>query len=356
VSACGICGTDLHSWLRESPVDPAMIPGHEIAGVPLAGGEIPGLGPEPLVAVEPRSWCARCELCRSGLYHLCAAGLLFGVSAPGGLADWVDVPRSSVHAVPAGVSPLLASLAEPLAVAQRAMGRAGLSPASRVLVLGAGTIGLLCGLLAREITPSVSIVARHPAQFEAARALGLGALARSELQSWAQAERPDVVFETVGGRAQTLDEAVACCRAGGRIVVLGLFAGYRPFDARSFLIKELELVASNTYANNTATGAAAPAVAGTDAETHAQTHAEAGAMASAGTKGGSEAADGMVARGTEHSVAQGSEFAAALAMLPRLAAKLAILQTHQFPLERVEEAFHCAADKRGGAIKVTVLV
>jgi threonine dehydrogenase-like Zn-dependent dehydrogenase len=86
-------------------------------------------------------------------------------------------------------------------------------------------------------------------------------------------------------------------------VVLGLFGGYRDFDVRSFLLKELQLVASNTY--------------GADA--------------------------------------RGSEFATAVGWLPRLASELAGLQTHQFPLERVADAFAAAADKHRGALKVTVL-
>ena len=318
VVACGICGSDLHSWRRESPVDPEGIPGHEIAAVPGESAGTLGLAADALVAVEPRSACGRCSWCRGGLRNLCPQGLLLGVSAPGGLAEQVLAPRESVHVVPPGVTPRLASLAEPLAVALRAVNRAALEPASRVLVLGAGTIGLLCGLLARERAGIVAISVRHPQQAAAARALGLQALQPDELESWVGAEAPDVVLETVGGHAETLDAAVSCCRAGGRIVVLGLFTGYRAFDARSFLLKELQLLASNTYAADPSRGVEAE------------------------RKG----------RGSDNAA---SEFASAVAILPRLRAELSLLQTHEFPLGLVEEAFACAADKQSGAIKVTVV-
>jgi threonine dehydrogenase-like Zn-dependent dehydrogenase len=304
VLACGICGSDLHGWRRDAPVDPDGIPGHEIAATLEDPSDIPGLEPGAIVAVEPRTWCGVCSWCTAGLRHLCPHGLLLGTSARGGLAEWVDVPRSSVHPVAPGISALAASLAEPLAVALRAVSRARLEPASRVLVLGGGTIGLLCGLLSRDRAGSVTVSVRHPQQAAAARRLGVHAIDSQELSAWAASESPDVVFETVGGRGETLGEAVACCRPGGRIVVLGLFSGYRDFDARSFLLKELQMVASNTY--------------GADA--------------------------------------RGSEFATAVCWLPRLAGELVTLQTHQFPLQRVGDAFACAADKNSGALKVTVLV
>jgi threonine dehydrogenase-like Zn-dependent dehydrogenase len=320
VLACGICGSDLHAWRRLGPCDPEGIPGHEFAGVLAPGAAV--LPPRAagadgeLFAVEPRTWCGQCARCRAGLRHLCAAGLLLGVSAPGGLADAALVPLAGLHPVPRGISPRLASLAEPLAVALRALGRSGLAANARALVLGGGTLGLLCGLLARERGAHVGIAARHPAQMAAASALGLAPLAPEELAPWAREAQPSVVFETVGGEADTLEDAVQLCAPGGTVVVLGLFPGYRSLDARSFLLKELRLVASNTYA----TGAA----------------------------GGTPVHLGEATGG-------GSEFASALSCLPRLAAELALLQTHQFALSRVGDAFECAADKRAGAIKVTVL-
>ena len=148
-------------------------------------------------------------------------------------------------------------------------------------------------------------------------------------------------------------------------MVLGLFAGYRSLDARSFLIKELELVASNTYADSAA-DAHSDADAGSEADAEADSDRNSDRRAGrdtdrdtdGDTDGGSEAADRVRVREAEgrSSSARRSEFAAAVALLPVLAPKLSLLQTHQYPLERVEEAFHCAADKRGGAIKVTVVL
>ena len=111
------------------------------------------------------------------------------------------------------------------------------------------------------------------------------------------------MIETVGGHASTLLDATRWCRAGGRIVVLGVFAKRAELSAYQLATRELELVGSNMYG--------------------------------AGRRG--------------------SQFASAVALLPRYAAELARLQTHEFGLEQVEEAFRCASDKSSGAIKVTVV-
>ena len=299
VQACGICGTDLHLWRRELPPPVGGVPGHEIVGLPIDGKGLP----ERLYAVEPRTWCGACDLCVSGSRHLCAHGALLGLGLPGGLADWVDAPREAVHPVDPSVPVESAAIAEPLAVCVRALHRARPEASSRVLVLGAGNIGLLCGLLARDRAAEVAITARHDHQRSAAEQLGLVALDEGAAADWAGERGPDVVIETVGGSADTLEQAVRLCRPAGRVVVLGVFAGPRPIDALALMAKEIELIGSNTY-------------------------------------------------GTGR---RGPEFRVAVDLLPRYRRELEPLQTHRFALDAVEDAFACAADKKSGAIKVTVL-
>jgi threonine dehydrogenase-like Zn-dependent dehydrogenase len=300
VAASGICGSDLHVYRGGLPSDRGGVPGHEVAGCPIEGPQ--GL-PSQLYAVEPRTWCGTCELCVQGRRHLCPEGRLFGLNAPGGLAEFMDVPMTSLHAVDRALSPVVAAIAEPLAVCVRAVRLARPAPGSRVLILGGGAIGLLAGLLARDRAAEVGITARHPHQREAAAKLGLVPLGEGEAERWAQDREPDVVIETVGGEADTLEAAVRLCRAGGRVVVLGLFAGLRPVNALLLMAKELTVVGSNTY--------------GTDR--------------------------------------RGTEFGAAVDLVPRYREEIASLQTHRFPLGALEEAFRCAADKRSGSLKVTIV-
>jgi threonine dehydrogenase-like Zn-dependent dehydrogenase len=300
VAACGICGTDLHLWRRELPPPIGLAPGHEMTGTLIAGPR--GLA-DALYAVEPIHVCGSCDFCISGRRQLCGKLEIFGVMRPGGLAEFVDVPASTLHPVHPSVSPLLASLAEPLAVCERAVSLARLDSDSRVLVLGAGSIGLLSGLLARDRARVVAISARHAQQSEAAKRLGLLPLAESEVRAWAADAQPDVVIETVGGRAQTLLDATRFCRPGGRIVVLGIFSKRSEVNGYLLATRELELVGSNMY-------------------------------------GASR---------------RGSQFRAAVELLPRYSAELAPLLTHRFGLGELESAFRCASDKQSGAIKVTIV-
>ncbi len=300
VEACGICGTDLHFHRRELPAPIGIAPGHEITGRLLEGPR--GLA-DALYAVEPIHVCTVCDFCVSGDRQLCEKLSIIGVMRSGGLADFVDVPEYALHPVHPSVSTLVASFAEPLAVCVRGVSLARISGDSRVLVIGAGAIGLLSGMLARDHAHEVAITARHPQQREAARRLGLVTLSEDEVGAWAKDARPDVVIETVGGHAQTLLGATRWCRAGGRIVVLGVFSQRSEISAFDLAVRELELVGSNMY-------------------------------------------------GTGR---RGSQFRSAVELLPRYAAELAPLQTHQFGLDRIEEAFRCAGDKTSGAIKVTVV-
>ncbi len=299
VTGCGICGTDLHLWRRELPAPVGGCPGHEIAGVPLDG---PAGVPQRVHAVEPTTWCGRCEQCTSGRRNLCSTGGLLGIALPGGLAEWVDAPSECLHTVADGVPAAVASLAEPVAVCVRALRLARLELNSRVLVIGAGTIGLITALLARDRAARTAIVVRHPHQAERARAFGVLAVSEADAAAWARDQAPDVVIETVGGHAETLVQAVRLCRAAGRVVVLGVFSGVAPVDALGLLLKEITLVGSNTYATGR----------------------------------------------------RGSEFRAAVELLPRYTNELASLQTHRFPLARVAEGFATAADKKSRAIKVTI--
>lgn len=304
VTACGICGSDLHVYrgMRSSRLQPDdyAVPGHEIAGTLLVGR--PGMD-DAVYAVEPWVNCRDCDPCLRGDTTVCEDGKLLGVTAGGGLASVVDVPPRLLHPIDSALPAELASLAEPWAVAVRAVHRARLQELDqRVLVLGGGNIGLLCGLAARDRAAAVGITCRYPHQTELARQLGLTPIPETDLDAWATEHRPGVVIETVGGEADTMTDAVRVIRPGGRIVVVGVFAEPRPTDYRELMLKELEVVGSFIY-------------------------------------------------GT---VANGSEFGAAVGRMPAVADELARLQTHRFPLDDLGRAFTVADDKSSLAVKVTI--
>lgn len=143
VKACGICGSDLHSFHGQFPTAPGC-PGHEISGVIDALGNSSKHWREgDAVVVEPLWRCGQCAYCTQGNYHQCKKFELYGATRHGGLASHILVPECCLFALPSTIDHQLGALAEPLAVAVHSLRQANLGPDSSVLILGAGSIGLL---------------------------------------------------------------------------------------------------------------------------------------------------------------------------------------------------------------------
>jgi len=308
VRHCGICGSDLH-WYHGQMVLPVGCPGHEISGeVADVGAGVTSLKAGDAVALEGIASCGSCRYCLAGDYQRCPAVGVVGMTIPGGFADYVKMPARHCFRVPAGVDFATAALAEPLGVAVHAVRLAGLGIGERVLVLGAGTIGLMAVVAARAGgAGEVIVVARRPQQRAAALALGADRVAGDReadgLLGDALEAPIDLVIETVGGEADTLDTAVAAARPGGTICLLGAFTRSPAFLALFVLAKELRVIGSFVYGR-------------------------AGARA---------------------------DFDVVLDLLRRQGAELARrLVTHRFPLESIGEAFRTAGDKTTGSIKVTI--
>jgi 2-desacetyl-2-hydroxyethyl bacteriochlorophyllide A dehydrogenase len=307
IRACGICGTDLHWWHGAFPVPP-VCPGHEIAGeVAAVGRAVRTLKEGDAVALEGIVSCNACSSCASGAYHLCAGLGFVGITLAGGFADYIAVPARHCFRTPRGISAAAAALSEPLAVAVHGVRIAGMERGARVLVLGAGTIGLMAIVAARAAgAGEIVVTARRPHQRAAAMALGASRVFGDDdpmgLGAFAGESPIDLVLESVGGTADTLAVAMGACRPAGTICVLGVFTGSPAFPATLMVVKELTLKGSMVY--NRAAGRA-------DFET----------------------TQDIIAR--EH-------------------ARLEPVVTHRLPLGEVARAFALAADKASGAIKVTV--
>ena len=299
VEACGICGTDLH--FLDGQLDPPLgtVPGHEFVGTLL---EAPAGTPDVRYAGSPMVVCGTCEHCVADELNLCRrGGDLIGIGRDGGLASWVDVPLANLVALSADVGPGVGVLAEPMAVAVRGVGHARITADDTVLVLGAGTIGLLSAAVARLHTDRVVISARYDHQRAVAEALGLDVIAEADVQAWGKANKPRVVLETVGGQATTLDTAISVVRRGGTIVILGTFPR-REVDLFVAALKEITLVPSYAYATS----------------------------------------DGR------------SDWSGAAAAIADLRDVLPVVVTHHVPLADVTTAFDIAADKSTGAVKVVL--
>ncbi len=151
VKASGICGSDMHAYHgNDERRIPPLILGHEVSGTSLEGKY-----KNKDVVINPLISCEKCGYCKNQREHLCPERTMIGMSTPikreGGLAELVSVPEKNIFEVPKKLSIKEAALAEPAAVALHAVLLAEQNlkktlSECKILIQGAGAIGLLCGL------------------------------------------------------------------------------------------------------------------------------------------------------------------------------------------------------------------
>lgn len=266
VSLCGICGSDLHSYLEGAFVSPGQVMGHEFVGrVVAVGDEVIGVRLDDRVTAVPILACGRCARCLDGKDHLCETGLSASIAygLPGAFAEFVRVPDAVVggnlHVIPECVDDASAAMVEPLAVALHAALSGRPAPSDTCVVIGLGSIGLnivqmLKALGARRII-GIDV---SPARLDLARQLGADVVidgrekpalaAVVELTgagAYGVGARADLVFEASGVPA-LLADAISMTRAGGRLRMSALYEGLPQIDANQIVQKELDL--SGTFA------------------------------------------------------------------------------------------------------------
>lgn len=253
----GICGSDLHYWrhgrVGDFTLREPMVLGHEIVGrvVHVGGDQAETPGPAPgegdLVIVHPATVCGACPPCRSGRRNLCERVRYLGSAAlfphvQGGLRGRIVVPAAQVHAVPDGLAPERAVLAEPLAVALHAVHRAGDVLGRNILITGAGPIGVLCAAVATAAgAASVTVTDLVPQALDVARSVGATSTLVIGEDSAPAADSADVVIEA-SGAPPALDTALTAARRGAVVVLLGLLPpGQVPIAGNRAVTREIDL-------------------------------------------------------------------------------------------------------------------
>lgn len=244
VERCGVCGTDAEfftgemAYLRTGDAAYPVRIGHEWAGVVAAvGSGVDGSWVGRRVTGDTMLGCGRCARCTGGRQHLCADRHEIGIRHgwPGALAGRLPVPVRALYELP--VDAELGALVEPGANAVRAVRAAALSADQRLLVLGPGTIGLLCALFAAADGVETHLLGIEPASLEFARSLGFPA--------WTAAELPATRFDAVidASNAATLPaRAVDLVEPGGRVVFIGIAGEPSPVDSRSLVLADVTAV------------------------------------------------------------------------------------------------------------------
>ena len=313
VVAAGVCGSDLHEYLQRS--QPQSLPdGHEVAGevVSLPNAYAGPIRIGDLVAIDTICHgraCGACVFCRAGqTFHCLERDKTAGWG--GAFADFIRRHPAGLFRLPPGMSAEQGALVEPLAVGVHAIRRARMAQGATVVIVGAGTIGLMTLLAARALgADKVHVVARHAHQAAAARTFGAatavqaeGADAVSSIRDLTDGVGADLVIEAVGRHAEALELAWQLVRPQGSVAVLGIFPQPVLLNLMRPILREVSITFPICYG----------------------------------------VIDGR------------HDFEVAIEIIASGRVRTDGMVTHRFPLEQAAAAFQTAADKSSGSLKVHI--
>ncbi len=253
VEAAGICGSDLHGYHHQpkQSVSP-HIGGHELMGEIIDSGKgVTGYRKGMHVAVEPISPCNDCPECYNGNYNICG-NLRHG---GGGFAEFMVAQAPNIYLLPESISVAGGALVEVYAVAVHAVNRARVSPGDRVAIIGSGPVGLTIAQVADVAgATSIAMIGKPDGPLQIAHE-AVGAVpinvdkidATEAIQSWSDGRGADIVFEAVGGTANTLEQATEISAKRGKICMVGGHRTPLTFTEQFARSRELTVIWSFCY-------------------------------------------------------------------------------------------------------------
>jgi 2-desacetyl-2-hydroxyethyl bacteriochlorophyllide A dehydrogenase len=247
VHRAGVCGTDVEfftggmAYLHQGHAAYPLRPGHEWCGAVASVGE--GVDRKWLgrrVSGDTMLGCGSCYRCLDGRQHLCERRYEIGVRGgwPGALAEQLLVPVTALSPLPDSVDDIAGAMVEPGGNALRAVQGARLSPGQRVLILGPGTIGLLCVQFALATGAEVHVAGRS------ARNLGLAGTLGAH-GGWTTDALPALAWDAIidaSNGAGIPAAALELVEPGGRLVLVGLAGEPNRLDTRTIVLKDVTVV------------------------------------------------------------------------------------------------------------------
>jgi L-iditol 2-dehydrogenase len=262
VKAAGVCGTDIHIWNGLYKTATPVIIGHEFCGEIVETGEavLGWKAGQRVVAENFTGACGVCRLCRSGKAHICSEKAAYGTDRNGCMAEYFCVPANSLHLVSDNISDNEASILEPLAVVNRALiERSPIKALDRVVILGAGAIGLLSAQVAKIQGASQVILVGtqidETVRFEFGRKVGATHIVNLEKSDFVKeiyeitsGEGGDVVVEA-SGSTEAVSSAFQIVNRSGKIVAIGLTGNTATTEWDMGVFKEIDIIfsKSSTY-------------------------------------------------------------------------------------------------------------
>jgi 2-desacetyl-2-hydroxyethyl bacteriochlorophyllide A dehydrogenase len=246
----GICGTDYHIYEGNQPfLDYPRVMGHELAVEVVEAPEGSNFTAGDICVVNPYLACGQCSACRKGKPNCCVKLAVLGVHRDGGMTSLLSLPPRNLIAAD-GLAPDECAMVEFLAIGAHAVRRGAVTAADRVLVIGAGPIGLGVGLFASLSGAAVTMMDRDQSRLDAAEELlrvSGSILAAGDVtglvDSCTAGEGFDIVFDATGNPS-SIETAFAFTAHGGRYVLVSVVKGNISFVDADFHRKELTLLGS----------------------------------------------------------------------------------------------------------------
>ncbi|MGM9522380.1 MAG: 2,3-butanediol dehydrogenase [Oscillospiraceae bacterium] len=266
VECCGICGSDLEEYYYGPVVVPTsthpltgrqlpLILGHEFSGTVVGTGDnVTKVKAGDKVVVNPVLGCGSCYWCRKGVPCLCEEMACIGLQSDGAFAEYAVIPEDNCMLLPEGTPMDTITLIEPCATAIRNVRRGQVKLGDNVLVIGAGTVGLLT-IQAARLSGADKVIAVEPNPFRSRTALKLGADAvfepdcsnlKEELRRVTGGIGVNVVIECTG-KSDSPVLALEAVEKGGNIVLVGICPEPSPLLTRNIARAEINLFGVHGY-------------------------------------------------------------------------------------------------------------
>ncbi|MDL2408426.1 alcohol dehydrogenase catalytic domain-containing protein [Rhizobium calliandrae] len=252
VRAAGICGSDIHNfrtgqWISRRP----STAGHEFCGrVSAVGNGVEDVLIGDFVAADSRFYCGQCEACKSGRTNVCEHLGFVGEVCDGGFAEQVELPARLVFKHDPSLDPLVAAMAEPLAVALHAVRRLNPPQGEAVILIGCGTIGGLCGLLLSHLHDGKLLFADlngNRAEMVAGICGGsVVALDKSQARAALGDARLRYAVDATGS-TRAIAQGIDLLDGGGAFALVGISHGKLDLDPNILVEREISLLGCHAF-------------------------------------------------------------------------------------------------------------
>ena len=257
IISSAICGSDLHIFKGKHPsVQLPVTIGHELSGEIVALGKgCTKFNIGQAVTIEPVITCGKCQACLAGDYGYCENISFTYRNGDGGMANYIDVFEKNVYLLPKGMTYDQGALIEPLAVATHAVRRASIGLGDKIIIFGAGAIGLFVTALSKKNGAAEVLVVDY-SQNRLDFALGLGATyvinpakesVEEAIAKVSGGTGMDKAFECVG-KEETFVQAMTSIRKNGLVTIVGIFENQHiTIPASRFVTHEIHIQGAQGY-------------------------------------------------------------------------------------------------------------